>query len=264
MKLKLLLLAALSGLFLSCSSDSDDNSDNTPVNFNIPLADNKYWTYDVYLDDNYISRDSLYIAGDSLINGIAYKRFETKDNIATGFYSSALRNNGVREFNNKLLLSGDLSLAGGMQLPIGLDLVLDDFIIFKKSARVNESLSSKSGSFQQDFNGFPLTISYTLKSKGGETIASYTSPNNDTYTNVKTSKIVLSVTVTTVIPGSSFSIPVLDTQDVLVSTQYIADNIGVVYVNTVTSYTMNSLAAGQLDVPASGSQTQEEFLQSHN
>src|SRR5262245_6698602 len=101
MKTNLLLLLASCGLLFSCSSD-DSGGDGNSSGFTIPLETGKYWTYDV-TDGTTESRDSLYIKGDSLINNITYKRFEVRNNVATGFYSSSLRNNGVRELNGKLL-----------------------------------------------------------------------------------------------------------------------------------------------------------------
>lgn len=268
MKSKLYLLTAVLGTFLiSCSSDDSnngDNGDNTPTpdnSFTIPLTTEKYWTYNV-ISQAGDSRDSLYISGDSIIGSNTYKRFEVKNNIATGFYSSSLRNNGVREFENKLLLSGDLSLSSGQQLPVGLDISLNDFIIFKKNATLNEILSTKTGVINQTVNGYPLKINYSLKSKGGESIPSFTSSNGDVYTNVRTSKIVLNVSITTNIAG--FQIPVLNPQDVLTSVQYIANGIGVVYTNTVTNYSIDPDIASQFNLPASETQTQEEFLDTHN
>ena len=78
---------------------------------------------------------------------------------------------------------------------------------------------------------------------------------------MKTTKIKLNVEITTTISG--FPITALASQDVLVSTQYLADGIGVVYTNTVTSYNLNSLVATQLGVPSTNSQTQEEFLDTY-
>lgn len=262
MKIKLYLFSAiLSTFFISCSSDDSNNGNNNPADtFSIPISIGKYWTYDVVGATN--TRDSLFISNDTIISGNTYKKFKTKDNIATGFYSSSVRNNGVRELDGKLLLSGDLSLANGQQLPIGLDLSVLDFVIFKENASIDELLSTKTGSFQQTVQGLPLTINYTLKSKGGESIATFTSPNGDVYTNVKTSKILLNVTITTVISGFPFT--VLPAQDVITSIQYLSNNIGVVYTNTVTSYSINSTIANQLGIPASDTQTQEEFLDTYN
>ena len=59
---------------------------------------------------------------------------KTKDNVAFGFYSNSLNNNGVRVTGNKLLLSGAFSLNNDQNLPFNFTLVLDDFIAFDADA----------------------------------------------------------------------------------------------------------------------------------
>jgi hypothetical protein len=261
MKLTKIFLVLINSLiFFSCSSD-DNSGNNDNSSFQIPLSNGSYWTYDVE-NETENTRDSLYISNDTIINSKTYKKFKTKNNIATGFYSSSLRNNGVRFSEGKLLMSGDLSLAGGTDLGLDFDLTLDDFIIFNRNATAGQLLSTKSGIIEEDFDGVPVTINYSLKSFGGETLNTYTSPNGDSYENVKSVLIKLNVTVTTVqeILGFPVTINVLTPQDVIVSTQYIASGIGVVHTITTTSYTINSAIADEFGIPASGSQNQKEFL----
>lgn len=250
-------------VMFSCSND-DSNSESSS-NFSTPLTVGSYWTYDVEGQAG-SSRDSLFIDSETTISGNTYKVFKTRDDIATGFYSSSLRNNSVRESNGILLLTGDLSISAGETLPIDLDLTLNDFVIFNKNASNNQVLNStpKTGTINQTINGYPLTINYSLQSYGGETLSTYTT-NGITYSNVKSTKIKLNVSITTVITvlGSPQTITALAAQDVLVSTQYLADGIGVVYANTVTSYNLNSFIADELEIPASDSQTQEEFIDTY-
>ena len=260
MKLTKIFLVLINSLiFFSCSSD--DNSGNNNSSFQISLTDGSFWTYNVE-NETENTRDSLYISNDTIINSKTYKKFKTKNNIATGFYSSSLRNNGVRFLDGKLLMSGDLSLAGGAGLGLDFDVTLDDFIIFNRNAASGQLLSTKSGIIEEDFDGTPVTINYSLKSFGGETLNTFTSPNGDSYENVKSVLIKLNVTVTTVqeILGFPVTINVLTPQDVIVSTHYIASGIGVVHTNTTTSYTINSSIADEFGIPASGSQNQKEFL----
>ncbi|WP_291138386.1 hypothetical protein [Flavobacterium sp. UBA7663] len=208
----------------------------------------------------------MFIDSETTVNSNTYNVFKTRDNIATGFYSSAFQNNKVRESNGKLLLTGDLAISAGVILPIDLDLTLNDFIIFNKNASNNQVLNSfpKTGTINETVNGYPLSINYSLQSYGGETLSSFTT-NGITYTNVKSTKIKLNISITTVITvlGSPQTITALAAQDVLVSTQYLADGIGVVYTNTVTSYNLNSFIAGELGIPATYTQTQEEFLDTY-
>ena len=86
------------------------------------------------------------------------------------------------------------------------------------------------------------------------------------YSNVKSTKIKLNLTITTIITvlGIPQTLTALAPQDVLVSKQYVTDGIGVVYTNTVTSYILNNFVANELQIPESNTQTQEEFLDNYD
>lgn len=260
-KIILLTFLITTSLFLSCSSDDENGNGNS--NFLILLNNNNYWTYDVDSEGTF-TRDSLYISGDVVFNSKTYKRFETRDNMSTGFYSSSLRNNGVRKVDSRLLLSGDLSFDSGQNLPINLDLSLDDFVIFNSNASNNQTLNSSpvTGTIQETFNGFPLTINYSLQSYGGENYSTFTSPNGDNYQNVKSTKVKLNVSVVTQQTVGGFTIPitVLAPQDLIISTIYTAEGIGVVYVNTDTTYNINPSIASQFGINPTDSQNQKEYL----
>ncbi|NHN26821.1 hypothetical protein FIA58_014140 [Flavobacterium jejuense] len=264
---KIILLLLLSLLIYSCSSDSSGDELQNET-FSIPLNTNNYWTYDV--SDNLMNtfRDSLYVGNDIIMNSKTYKEMKVKNDVSFGFYSSSLKDNGVRVDGNRLLLSGDISLNVGQNSPINLDLTLDDFVVFDADAPLNENPSTKTGIIQQVISGFPLTINYTLKSVGGQSFSNYTSLNGDVYSNVKSGKIVLTASITTVqeILGNPITVNVLPQQDVLISEQFIAENIGVVHTNTLTTYTLSTLPPQILDnlnFPSFYSATQNEFLDTY-
>lgn len=263
-KVHFIIGLVLVSTLLSCSNDDTSGPDNSS-NFSTPLTVGSYWTYDVEGQAG-ITRDSLFIDSETTINSNSYKVFKTRDDIATGFYSSALRNNSVRESDGKLLLTGDLAISGSETLPFDLNLTLNDFVIFNKNATNNQVLNTSpiNGTINETINGYPLTINYSLQSYGGETLSTFAT-NGITYSNVKSTKLKLNISITTVITvlGTPQTITALTAQDVLVSTQYLADGIGVVYTNTVTSYNLNSFIADELGIPASDSQTQEEFLDTY-
>ena len=210
---KILFLAVTLGL-LSCSSDDGNSSATQTTDFTdaLPLNNGNYWTYDVVGTAN--TRDSLYIFGDETIGNQTHKKFKTLNNVATGFYTSSLNNNNLRKDNGKLLLTGNLSVAQGQTLPIGLDLSLVDFIIFKEYATSGEVLNTKTGSFEQTVNNIPLTIEYILKAVGGENIGTFTSPNNEVYQDVRSTKIILNIKVTTSNNVSIVIYPRIFTDDV--------------------------------------------------
>lgn len=252
---------------ISCSnSDVSDGGENTPEPiFNIPMNTGNWWTYNV-VGNGTTTRDSLYVSGDTLITPYTYKKFKAKNNLATGFYSSSLKNNAVRKENNTLFLTGSLTINQLQALPISIVLDLQNFIIFKSSAATNETLSTKTGSFEQTVNNNPLTIDYTLTSLGGEYFTTFNSPNGTNYTDVKTTKIVLNlkITSTQIIAGFPVTITYLQPQDVMTSTLYIAKNKGMVYSDTDTSYTVTQAVATQLGIPLTNSQNQKEYLYTYN
>ncbi len=266
MKTKLFLLLSLSIFTFSCSSDDSSGEDNGAPATSLPITSGNYWTYDVFNHQTTqtpesFARDSVYAANDTLINAVTYKKMKT-ENIANGFFSGTLKDNGLRIDGNKMRISGSVNFAAG--LPTALSFSVSDFIILKENASAGEELSSTNGSFTQDFNGYPLTFDYTLRSVADGSQSSL-STNGNTFSDITKTKVILNLKITTSqsIPGfpNPIEVPVMNAQDVLISTQYYSKNIGMVYNQTLINYTLNSIPNGPtLPIPSSGSQTQEEFL----
>ncbi|HEX8269658.1 MAG TPA: hypothetical protein VF581_07170 [Flavobacterium sp.] len=258
---KILFSAVFAALFVSCSTEDDSPPDTNPaLSEYLPLADENYWTYDVE-GATVSGRDSLYVANDTVINGTPHKRMETGD-VPFGFYSGALKNNGIRNANGSLMVSGAFGLDLGETFPV--DIALNNFVILSDDASANQELSSVSGEIEQTFEGYPLILDYTLSSTATQTLPSFTSPNGDVYTDVKVVRQTLNMKIsyTTDDFGFPITIPILQSQDVLVSNTYFAKNIGMVYAQTTYSYDLEDLSqAGiELPIPSSGMEVQEEFL----
>lgn len=261
MKLKLFFLLSLSLFCLSCSSDDSATEDNGEPSTSLPLTSNNYWTYDVFNHETAntpesFARDSLYVGNDTLINSIAFKKMKTLG-FANGFFSGTLKNNGLRIDGSKVKISGAVNFTTG--LPTPLSFPVSDFIILKENAATGEELSVVNGSFEQTINGYPLTFEYILKSIADGSQSSLNS-NGITYNDITKTKVVLNMKISTVFSG--FSVPIMNAQNVLVSTQYYSKNIGMVYNNTQVTYNLIDLSGFNitLPIPQSGSQTQEEFL----
>lgn len=255
----------LLGLFtISCSNDDDattpeegTNPTPTPVEADfLPVTNGNYWVYDV-TGTSISGRDSLYVANDTTINGNTYKKFKT-ESLPFGFYSNALNNNGVRRLEGKLMVSGIPDL-GIPNLPV--DIQLTDFVIFDQNATSGTTLSTVSGNIPQEMEGFNLNLAYTLSSKAGETLATYTLSNGEVYNNVKKVEVKLNLSVTVTVSQLPIPIAILPSQDVAVSTQYYADGIGMIYASTDISYQLASLPVElPIDIPQSMSEHQDEIL----
>jgi hypothetical protein len=260
MKIKLILSVFLIAFLTSCSNDENSVSGDSGNYF--PLTNGNYWTYDIV--GQATGRDSLYVANDTIIGNATFKKMKTQF-LASGFFSNSLRQNAVRTNGNLVQLSGGLGFDLGTGFPINLS--VSNFTILKNNASANEQLSSTSGTFTQVLDTYPLTFNYTLKSVADGSLPSFTSPNGSIYTDVQKTKIILTlkITTTTNVPGTTFpiTVTVLDTQDVVNSTQYYAKNIGMFYTNTNISYEINPDFASFLPIPSSGNETQQEFLDTY-
>lgn len=260
---KLYFGAALLFVALTSCSTSDGNNTNTSSSVFLPLTSTSSWIYDVKVNAQNTGKDTLFIDGETTINNKIYQKFKTKS-VATGFYTNLLNNNNVRKEGDQLLLSGTTGLGFSAILPI--NLTLSDFVIFKELANPNEELASVSGTIEQEIQNIPLKINYILKSVFKESLNSFSVPGKETYTNVKVVKIVANISVSTVyllpVINTPITVPVLNAQDVIVSTHYYAEGVGMIYSKTAINYQLNQLpqGTGELPIPQEGSSTIEEFL----
>lgn len=264
MKIKFLLSLVVLTLLFSCSSDTVSGSDSSNQTNYFPLALRNYWKYRV-LTNNVTQTDSLYVSNDTTINTKVYKKFKTRTT-PIGFFSNSMNKNAARIDGGRILLTGSIGFNFGSALP--LDLSINDYVIFQENASNNQDLGSVSGVINQTVQNYPLTINYTLKSTNIESLPTFSS-NGRVYTDVKKIKTVLNAKISTSLTVAGIPFPVvvsiLDQQDVVTSYQYYSKTIGMVYTNTNISYSLNSLPAGiTLPLPSTGSQNQEEFLQTYD
>ncbi len=254
------ILAAF--LAIGCSDDSNDSSNDTSTTNFLPLQTGNYWVYDV--EGSAVNgRDSLFISGDTLITGNTYKKLKT-ENPAFGFYSNALRNNGIRKSGDRLLLTGAADFGFASEFPLSIN--VSDYTIFKENATAGQQLASVSGTVTQPYDGYSIVFNYTLSSTAKASEASHT-VNGEVYQNIHPVETKLSLNVVAQFTVSGITIPytIMPQQDVVVSTQYYAENIGAVHVVTNINYQLADLSAlagagVELPLPQSGSDSQEEKL----
>lgn len=265
MKNTILSLFALAAVVSSCGSDSSDDNNNQNNDNYLPLTVDNYWKYEVSSDNAVVGNDSLYIEKDTTINANVYKKFAI-NGLPNGFFSGVMNGNAVRKSGSKILLTGITGLNLSAELPVNIEIV--DLPVFDSAASTGTVIGTKDGSFSQTISGFPLTVTYSLTATQGETLPTYTVPGGAEYTDVKSVSIKLNLKVTTsveIFPGNSLSIPVLQQQDVVVSTTYFANDIGMVYASTNIAYELEDFSSLgiTLPIPQTFSQTQTEKLIAH-
>ncbi|RWX00355.1 hypothetical protein [Flavobacterium cerinum] len=260
---KTYLLFILSLFIVSCSSDDDNGNNNnpTPTNTFLPSNIGNYWVYDVQ-NSTISGRDSLYVANDTIINGSTFQKLRTKDQ-PFGFFSNALNKNAIRYDNGKIYLTGNAGLDFAADLPI--NIAVSNFIIFDQNAAENTELGTVSGTLEQEIEGFKIKFNYKLTSKTKATLANYTSGQQN-YSNVRPVEITLNLEITAGLSGFPIAFPLLKPQNVVVSTQYYAENIGVVNATTDINYELEEIPLPdfQLPIPQSGTEHQVETLVNYN
>ena len=259
MKSNLLFFCLFLMFLTSCTSSVDvpGSDDNGPVTNYFPLTNGNWWAYKIQTIAPAFTRDSLFVKADTIISGVTFKKMNTRF-APNGFFSSTMRNNGVRVNGSSLKLSGTVAVSFGLPAPILFS--VSDFTIFKENALLNDLLSTSSGSFQQTIQGYPLTFTYVLNSYFDGSLANFTTTTNKSYVDLKKTKVVLNLKIAYTLPGLGLTAVLLQPQDVVVSTQYYAKSKGMVYANTDITYTLSSVPGITLPIPSSGSQNQKEFL----
>jgi hypothetical protein len=266
MKKLILPFAIVSLLFTSCSGDDSpgtNNDNNSPTADFLPLSVNNHWVYDVNNQTAADGQDYLYISGTEIIGGIVYDKFTTQ-NAPLGFYSSSLYNNKMRQDGDKLLVTGQTQFAFAEGVP--LDINVTDFVIFKEHAANGQLLGTTSGTINQTVEEYNMQINYVLTTTAKGDVATYTIGGH-TYNDVKKVETVLNLTISSpvTVGGVQSNVTVMPAQNVIVSTQYYAKEIGVVHVETDINYSLSPFAQNlPLPVPASFSDHQEEVLHTYN
>lgn len=259
MKNKVIAILALAAVLGSCSSD-DISDDTSSANIFMPLTTGNFWTYNVS-GSGITSRDSLYVANDTVIDGETYAKMKTLA-FPVGFYSSSLRQNALRKVNSSLVVRGASAFSLGGVLPIQIE--MNDFVIFRENANDQEQIGTVTGETTQDYEGTPLTVNYSMTSTAGQSLSSFTVPGGQQFNDVKQVHITISMSISTTlsIAGFDVDVPILATQDVVSSTQYYAKDIGMIYATTTISYDLEdfSQAGFDLPIPPSSSVTQTETL----
>lgn len=236
--IKYFLLAVISmGILVSCSSDDDNNSEtNTTDNF-FPLVVNNSWNYENTLStpgqDDLVSIETLSITNTSENDGNTVYELETDNPAGSSPVTLALSQGVLYKNNNSLLYTGQFGL-GLTDFPeVTFD--VEDVAIYDTSASLNTELFSQDGLIEQEFQGIPISINYTLSSVMGDSFSSFDS-NGVTYDNVISSQLIINLEVTASITDPlPLNIPILQSQDAVVVTNYFADGVGLIQSETDTN-----------------------------
>lgn len=272
---KIIFLCISTALVISCSTEGVENSNNTTSESTVegnyfPSVVNDFWNYEVSNTTNLdmettLSTDSLYVVSQ---NTNTFMLEVNEGMPANGILCGILSSGNLTKSNTNLVLNGSLALPEEIASVFNFEITLNNLVLFDASAENNTLLSSTTNTISQDFNGLPVTITYLLSTKALGNFDNL-SLNDTIYNTVTASQLTLNLSVSTTISFGGFpiNITILEPQDILVSTNYFADTIGLVQASSEINYQISATAiaaleaAGQsLVIPDSGSSTNIENL----
>lgn len=239
MKYSVLSLAVFTICLLSCGEEDAPQNNNTAAYF--PLSANSLWTYSNE-SENQSSQDNMFVVGTQQEQGLQYTNLDTQEAVPGGFMVGLLTQNLVREDSGKFIINGSFGGVPVEGFP-DISIPLNNVTLFDPNALDGTQLNSITGSFEETIMEFPIIIEYSSTTTQEQILSSYTA-NNQTYTDVIQSKIVLNLEISTQIQlgGTTLTLPILSSQDVLVVENYYAANIGLVFSKETIDYALEDLS----------------------
>ncbi|MBN2867892.1 MAG: hypothetical protein JXK08_04410 [Flavobacteriaceae bacterium] len=235
-------LLIISLLVFNCSDNNDNTITDNQNQFSgefLPLSIDNQWNYDVENTNNNTSETTN-------TQDVLKVESETTSGFSLTVNDGQIANGTM----SGILTTGDLSLTettlatnGTVGLPVDIldfEIQLDNALLYDTEATNGEQLSIQSGTFTQDFQGYPITINYSLFSTQLENLENMEvlGVNYDTVTSANIS-LELSVSTEVTVLGFTQTISILDTQNVLYVDAFYAKNIGLISATANSGYTLN-------------------------
>lgn len=223
-KLNLILILIFTTFLIISCSDEDDTFLVSDTDY-FPLEVDNSWTYENELNQNSESLEGLETL---TINEQSQNRFSFTQTVTNlgGFYTGVLSSGEVykQDGNRKIIYDGVFSIQLENNLP-SLNIPLEDVVLYDANLSQASIMSSNSGEFQQDINGFPVDFNYEINSIhngfSAEEIINF-----ETYQDVFVSEIQVLLSATVFLVFTNFTI--LQEQTVTTITNYYAKDIGLI------------------------------------
>jgi hypothetical protein len=269
MNKSLYLFAVLLVLFGCDEAYESDNSEsgNTspPVSDFSPSGSGAYWIYDVessssqVSDMNFTTMDSIYVATN---NGNSFTLDANDDGIASGNMNILLTNGTLNKTSITLVFDGAIDVPENLaDLGFTQDLSIEDMTLLDLNASNGGVLFLNEGDFSETIDIQGVSVPVEVQSKITTTTINLHDTktlNGTDYDNVFEGEFALNISISGsfTVAGITQTIPILEAQDVMKTTYFYVDNIGLVRAETVQGINLSnqltallSLLNITLDIP---------------
>ena len=281
MKNKILLFASLLLIFASCSKKDEPIvvlSTTTPptstvgddiVTTYVSLVAPHSWNYstETIVSPNTVGSNGtadLTVGSNFVDSGFTYNTMTTPNSTASGFYCNQLKDNHLR------VDGSSVKMTGRFKFKIGTNTIyfpVTDLVIFKENAMSGAFISiTEPNSTSFLVSTFNVRVNYTVQVQAGDYYTNKT-VNNIVYPDVKKMKLIITMDANTVLPSPLNLTELLEprSQNVIISEQYYAKNVGVIEAFTKVRFNLNPVISTVAPtVPASGLQTITDKLVTKN
>ncbi|MBQ0768327.1 MAG: hypothetical protein KBT58_03485, partial [Bizionia sp.] len=204
-------------LLVSSCSDDDNTTDDSPNNSTItgnyfPTNLDSFWNYDVEASSS-AATDVMFSTDELTVESINSNDFTLSANAglpANGTMSGILVSGTLTSSDTSLTLNGTLDLPAELSDLIAFEIALNNAVLYNVNASSDTILYSVSDQVTQDVQGFPVTVDYEVHSKSLGFYNTITL-NDEVFTNVVASKLVLNMGVSTsvTVAGILVNVPIL-------------------------------------------------------
>ncbi|MBW2960789.1 hypothetical protein [Mesonia aestuariivivens] len=234
---------------LSCSSSDDDNPDTNDEIYNyFPLNTGNSWTYNnttIYDgSDNFSNQETITLDSSSEDLGVTYYQLSSNLSIMNqGFFTGILTNGNLIKAENQLVYNGEIDFNNFIPgLIENLKFELANIILYDTDANTTDILSLEEDQFTQTINiqgnNVPITFAYIITSKQEGVLSDYMA-GEENFDSVIQTNITVNLKVFASLFGAN--IPILAPQDAIKIKNFYANDVGMVYSNTVVNYELEDL-----------------------
>ena len=264
--MKKLIFTILTLFLISCSSNDDGESIiPIPESYDyFPLSVGSHWTYNNQDSEQENTRDSLFISGTEIIENSTYYQFNALEPVA-GFMTNLLSQSSLYANDHELLLNGEFGTPPVEGFP-EISIPLIDLIIYDMDTNNGSLLSEFSGEILEVIEEIPIKIRYAITTVQGEIFEEGFGDYIDSTVLSSKININLSIFAEFEILGTVLEIPILQPQDVIKTTNYFADGIGMIYSDTLVEYQLEDLSILGiiLPIPSEDSSNSSQNLDTYN
>ena len=256
MKFYTLLALSLFITFISCSDSDEDTQSTTDMSesedqmedatvysyYSLTTGDN--WQYDVTTDDMDTTQDNLEVIGLTEINGTNFTDFESNVDSA-GFITNLIAAGGLVESEGTLRYSGEVTIP--LDETNNISLLIPEIKLYDQSiTTAGTQVDQITQTITQEIEGIPVTIDAFVTSTSGNTIEN-SSINGVTFPRVLTATLTINATISASILG--VQVTLLESQDVIITTNTYAQNIGLVNSDLDFQYEFEDLSSFGVTLP---------------